>query len=61
MPIEAQRLGPWLRRAGPGEPVHLVTTEGVVATLTAADWLRLVEQGSTLFALELRRALDPKS
>lgn len=59
MPIPPPRLGPWLRRAGPQAPVELVTAGGVVATLTAADWLRLVQQGQALFAPELRRALDP--
>lgn len=49
-------LGPWLRQAGPRAPVELVTIEGVIATLTAADWLRLVEQGTAIFGPGLRRA-----
>lgn len=49
--------GPWLRQAGPDAPVELVTVDGVIATLTAADWLRLVEQGAAMFGPGLRRAV----
>ncbi len=58
--IDAPSLGPWLRRAGPGEPVELVTRDHIVP-VDVADWLRLVREGFDLFGPELRAAgLEPR-